>query len=274
MTNIKIKHNDILKANFKLIIEDAIISEYSNKYEIVVGKNEYLPDFDDYLNGRKIKDNLEIKFSFPKNYSIRDFAGKKAIVEMSEIVLSENNSSKTNDDELKKKIAELEAKLSLKELEIIKLSEAYKLKANEFGSKTQEKIEQITNEYKEKLDQEKKEIKKYALQSFAEDFAIPYNNFISAIKAGENSQSAEVKNYVYGFNIVAKQFESLLNDNNIQLIKPEINSEFDPTLQEVVDFKESEESNNKIIKVIRYGFSLNGRVIVPSSVVLSKKISN
>ncbi|WP_334687844.1 nucleotide exchange factor GrpE [Mycoplasmopsis cynos] len=107
-----------------------------------------------------------------------------------------------------------------------------------------------------------------------ESFAIPFNNFISAISAEENSPTQEVQNYCLGFNIVSKQFENLLEENGVQLIRPELNTEFNPEFQEAIDFKEDSESHNKVLKVVRLGFSLNGRVVVPASVILSKKISN
>lgn len=273
MDKIKLKNLDQLKGNFQLLVDNQVIEEYSKEMQITIGNNEYLPGFDDYLLGRKVKEDFEVKFFFPKNYELESFAGKKAIVKIDNIQVSsqELNNSKEL-EELKNKVLMLESKLSLKELEIHQMSEAFKQKANEFASKTQEKIDQISNEYKEKLDNEKANIKKYALQSFAEGFAIPFNNFLSAINVGQNSSNQEVQNYCFGFNIVSKQFETLLNENGIELINPELNSEFNPETQEVVDFKEDQDSNNKILKIVRLGFSLNGRVISPASVVLSKKI--
>ncbi|WP_120161063.1 nucleotide exchange factor GrpE [Mycoplasmopsis bovirhinis] len=272
MINLKIKHNDTLKAKFKLLVDGQEITQFTKEQEIIIGNNEYLPNFDDYLKGRKVKDNLEIKLSFPKNYEIDTLAGKKAIVILEDISLSE--AKLENIQELKKKLDELEKKLMFKEVELFNLNETYKTKAKEFSQKTQDKINEITLEYKNKFDLEKQEAKKYAIQSFAQDFAIPFSNFIAAIKAGENSQSSEVKNYIYGFNIISRQFEELLNNNGIELIIPNLNDDFDPNTQEAVDFKESNDPENKILRVVRYGLLLNGRVITPASVLLSKKFSN
>ncbi|MCU9934902.1 nucleotide exchange factor GrpE [Mycoplasmopsis cynos] len=273
MNQIKIKNNDKLKAKFKLFVNGVELENYTKEQEVVIGKNQYLPNFDDFLIGRKLKSKLEIKVFFPKNYSIAEIAGKKSIIELSDVELISNNNYEEI-EKLKNQVSLLETKLATKELEIYNINNTFKNKASEFSKKTQEKIEQVTSEYNEKLIVEKNEIKKYALQSFLESFAIPFNNFISAISAGQNSPTQEVQNYCLGFNIVSKQFENLLEENGVQLIRPELNTEFNPEFQEAIDFKEDSESHNKVLKVVRLGFSLNGRVVVPASVILSKKISN
>ncbi|MCU9939835.1 nucleotide exchange factor GrpE [Mycoplasmopsis felis] len=125
----------------------------------------------------------------------------------------------------------------------------------------------------EKLQKEKETIKQFALQNFLEDFMTLFNNLTMAVNAGSNSTSQEVKNYNLGFNIVLQQFENVFNNHNVELIKPDLESEFNPDVQEVIDFIE-DNTNNIIKKVVSYGIKLNGRLITPAKVILTKKFSN
>jgi molecular chaperone GrpE len=56
----------------------------------------------------------------------------------------------------------------------------------------------------------------------------------------------------------------------LEEINPEIGSEFDPHKEESLSHAPSDSiPEEKIVHIIRTGFSLNGRIIRPASVVLS-----
>ncbi|MCU9931548.1 nucleotide exchange factor GrpE [Mycoplasmopsis felis] len=166
----------------------------------------------------------------------------------------------------------LREKISIKEYEIFKQVQEFKTKAQEITKKAQETIDKEKELLFEKLQKEKETIKQFALQNFLEDFMMPFNNLTMAVNAGSNSTSQEVKNYNLGFNIVLQQFENVFNNHNVELIKPDLESEFNPDVQEVIDFIE-DNTNNIIKKVVSYGIKLNGRLITPAKVIWQKNLA-
>ncbi|WP_027121336.1 nucleotide exchange factor GrpE [Mycoplasma leonicaptivi] len=269
-----IKENDILKGNFKVFYQNQEIKEYTQTTEITIGKSEYFIPFDDYFIGKKYSHNFKFDYVIT-NSSNKELENQKVTVEITNAEIVPFYPQINNESaDLKKTIEKLEIELAKKEVEILKLNNDFKEKAKEFSKKAQDQINLELTSIKERFQKEKQDIKNYALQSFFEEFSIPFNNFNMAVKAGENSQSSEVKNYCFGFNIVSKQFEELLNSFGCELITPDLNTEFDSQTQQVVDIIDDNEKDNVINKVVRSGIKLNGRVIVPASVIIYKKISN
>lgn len=272
MKAIKIKDNNILKGEFKLYVEDQKQDNYSGYREITIGKEEYLPFFDEKIVNRKIKKTLEVKFSFAKDYPIEEFRRKSALIIIDNIEIIEQENFKGNESENLAKIKELEHKLSLKENEIKVLEYTFKEKASELSNKANEQIAQFRKELEEKNKNELAQAKKFALLKFIEDFETPFNNFKMAVQAGENSDNIQVKNYCYGFNIVSQQFEQVLNDHGVSLILPQVGQEFDAHKEQAIDFSTlTDFENNIITKVVKPGIMIEDRVIKPASVVVNKK---
>ncbi|SJZ48629.1 nucleotide exchange factor GrpE [Mycoplasmopsis verecunda] len=283
MNSSKLNLGDTLSGNFTLFIDDKIVKEYTKQLEIKLGKEQYLPNFDQYLVNRKVKSNLEVKLSFPKNYEIEELGGKKAKVVIEEIKVKHTTHDKheehnknehvhnTRITELEKEVADLKAKLFEKDHKMLIQEYAFKEKLESIQSKAKEKLEAEQAHMHQKLKNEKNEIKKYALQSFFEDFIEPFNNLLAATNAGISSDNEVVKNYCYGFSIVVKQFTNLLEENGALIIQPEIGQEFNPEKEEVIDFvKDETKANNTIIRVVRLGLSIDSRLVKPAGVVVVK----
>ncbi|UUM20259.1 nucleotide exchange factor GrpE [Mycoplasma sp. 2045] len=292
LTKGKIFEGNKITAEFELFLDSKEIIEFKGKKTIRVGKNEYLPDFDKYLIGQKFNKKLTIKLVFPSDYIFKDFRGKKAYVNLKDIKLQNSHikkeESKANDkekellaseieklnaekiqlssqiDSLNAKVKELENKIQLDQY-------TYKLKLQELDGNFKQKYEELVTKTNETKKQEVLENKKYALSKFLEEFMEPYNNYMGAMNAGLNSDNEVVKNYCFGFSIVAKQFENLFNENGAQLIDPIVGSEFDAHTQEVVQIEhDNNKADNSIIRVVRYGLKIGDRVVKPASVVISK----
>lgn len=282
----KIQTNDILEGNFNLFVEGVEIPEYTKTTKITIGKNEYLDNFDSYLINRKSFPNLEVKLTFPKSYRDENFAGKNALVKISDVKLTKSqNMLKKIEEELINlnaralKLSEinksLQEQIEQKDKEIIASREAFMSKVQEMSAKADLELKRKKEENDEKLKEEKQKIKDFALQGFVEDFISPFNNFILAIKATENTNNQVLKNFIYGFKMIENQFVNTLNNHNIELIIPNVSEEFNPEFHYAIDFIEStEHENNSIAKLNNYGFKLNNRVIKPAIVTLYKKISN
>ncbi|MFV8459034.1 nucleotide exchange factor GrpE [Mycoplasma sp. CR] len=275
MNNTKLNVGDILKGNFTLFIGDQIIPEYTKQIIIELGQEQYLPNFDEYLINRKVKPTLEVKINFAKTYPIANLAGQNVKVVIEEVkvtYMSKKGHANNNEVEaLKNEVETLKAKLAEKERKILLDEYMYKEKLENLQAKAKSQLETEQANLHEKMKQEKAEIKKYALQGFFEDFIEPFNNFLAATNAGVNSENAVVKNYCYGFSIVAKQFTNLLENNGAVIIQPEVGSEFNPEQEEVLDFVVDEtKANNTIVRVVRLGLSIDQRLVKPAGVVVVK----
>ncbi|WP_435128986.1 nucleotide exchange factor GrpE [Mycoplasma sp. 6243] len=282
MFNKKYKHGDKITGDFRLYLDGHHQKEYDKNTTITLGNNEYLPDLDKYIIGRKYKKVLEVEFTYSKKFDDPKFAGKTVRL----VITHVNSNHIVSDDSIveeggvKEELAKLRAEVFLlrqqiaqKDLDILKLQTEFKEKASQLSKKADQMLQQEIQNQKQKLENERNDIKNYALQSFFEDFVIPYNNLVMAVNFGSSSTSEETRNYTIGFNIVLKQFEDVFSSNGVEIINPQLETEFDPSSQAVVDFIDSD-IDNIVKKVTAYGLKLNSRLIKPASVILTKKISN
>lgn len=83
------------------------------------------------------------------------------------------------------------------------------------------------------------------------------------------SEEEKQSGWVKGVELAVKEFKQILQAEGLEEIQVE--GEFDPSLHEAVDTGEGE--SNKILKVVRKGFKLNGRVIRPAQVVVGRSAS-
>lgn len=81
------------------------------------------------------------------------------------------------------------------------------------------------------------------------------------------SEHSESKEWVKGVELAAREFKQVLQQEGLDEIVAD--GVFDPSLHEAVDTQEGED--NKILKVVRKGYTLNGKVVRPSQVVVGRK---
>ncbi len=81
------------------------------------------------------------------------------------------------------------------------------------------------------------------------------------------SERSESNGWVKGVELAVKEFNQVLAQEGLEEIPVE--SGFDPALHEAVDTAEGDD--NKILKVVRKGYTLNGKVIRPAQVVVGRK---
>lgn len=86
----------------------------------------------------------------------------------------------------------------------------------------------------------------------------------------------ESKGWVRGVELAVKEFKNVLQSEGLGEIAADPSTgsgqgvQFDPGLHEAVDTGEGD--NNKILKVVRKGYTLNGRVLRPAHVVVGRKV--
>ena len=121
--------------------------------------------------------------------------------------------------------------------------------------------------YRRKAQREKQELAKYALQPFVEELLPSLDHLDMAIEASKKSGEAE--NLVLGVEMVRSQIVKILSSHGVEEIKAS-DRDFDPNLDDCVAHEPSDTvPENGIILITRKGYTYNGRLLRPASVVVS-----
>lgn len=142
-----------------------------------------------------------------------------------------------------------------------------------------QKLQQEKDEYldgwkrakAELLNYKKDEAKRFeALLKFSNELLIKelltvLDSFDLAIVSSEKDQNIQK-----GLFLIKSQLEDILNKNGLEKIKTEIGQPFNPEFQEALAKISSAQPVDTIVKEIETGYILNGRVIRPARVKVSK----
>lgn len=122
--------------------------------------------------------------------------------------------------------------------------------------------------YRRRVMREKDDLKQYAIAGLLEDFLPVYDNLGLGLMSAE--QTSDPKVVVQGIQMVLTQFKTLLEDNGIAEVAPGPGDDFDPNVAEAFQTQPSDDvEEGKVLSLMRKGFTLNGRLIRPASVVVS-----
>lgn len=111
---------------------------------------------------------------------------------------------------------------------------------------------------------------KFALERFSHELLPVVDNLERALAAVPDQQAEQVKPLCEGVELTLKGFLEALAKFNLQQIDPH-GGPFDPQLhQAVASVPSPQVQPNTVIEVMQKGYTLNGRVIRPAMVVVSK----
>lgn len=114
---------------------------------------------------------------------------------------------------------------------------------------------------------------KYGLERFAKELLAVIDSLELGIQAS-TSDNPEVVTLREGSELTVKQFESVFAKFNIESIDPS-GQIFNPELHQAMTIQPSADAKpNTVINVFQKGYSLNGRLIRPAMVVVSKAIES
>lgn len=121
--------------------------------------------------------------------------------------------------------------------------------------------------FKRRTREEKSDIYKYGTKDFALDIIEVIDNFERALAHIEDCQD---KQFAEGVEKIYKQLENVLEKNNIEAIKAE-GEPFDPNFHEAMLTTASDDyDSGVVVKDMQKGYTLNGRVIRPTKVMVSE----
>ena len=144
--------------------------------------------------------------------------------------------------------------------------EALELEASKWKDQAIRTAAELDN-FRKRMAREKLDAVKYGNQSLLEQLLPVLDNFNMGMMAAEKEQGSML---YMGMDMVRKQIEEFFASQNVEEIKTEAGSEFDPNLHEALDQEESSEIDpGKVIRVMRKGYRIGDRLLRPSNVIIS-----
>lgn len=148
----------------------------------------------------------------------------------------------------------------LKEIETLKL----KIEDKEIQLK---RLAADFDNYRRRQDIEKEDLLKYGSEKTILELLPVLDNFERAIESSKNT--TDVGSIISGIEMIQKQFTESLKRQGVEIIEA-IDKPFDPNFHEAVQqMVNNDKPDQTVIHEIRKGYSLNGRIIRPSMVVVS-----
>jgi molecular chaperone GrpE len=115
---------------------------------------------------------------------------------------------------------------------------------------------------------EKDEIRQFATGRVLEDLLSVLDNLGFGLAAAK-APNADIKTIVGGVSMVADQLKNILSQHGLKEINP-VAQAFDPNQHESIAAQPSADvAEGTVIQVVRIGYSLNGRLLRPASVIVS-----
>ena len=151
-------------------------------------------------------------------------------------------------------LEQLEEQVRLKDEEILKQKDTF----------LREKAE--LDNFKKRLTKEKEDFAQFANERLLKELLQIEDNLERAMEA----PNATLESLKEGVEMIQKQFKDFLKNQKVEVIEA-FGKPFDPNLHEVLNQQESEEhEENTVIEEYSKGFTLNGRILRPAKVVISK----
>jgi molecular chaperone GrpE len=114
---------------------------------------------------------------------------------------------------------------------------------------------------------EKEELRQFAAAGLVEDVIPILDNLSLGLAAAK--QQTEVKGIVDGVNLVLEQFKTTLARHGLKEISP-AGLRFDPNFHECISHQPNDGIPEEHVSlVVRPGYTLNGRLVRPASVIVS-----
>jgi molecular chaperone GrpE len=123
--------------------------------------------------------------------------------------------------------------------------------------------------YRKRMEREKESLVKFGNERVIRDLLEVADNFDRTIDMLRGDQDQKVKNLVFGLDMIQKQFIDTMGKHGLTPIES-LGKEFDPNFHEAMSQEYAEgKKPNEVIKEFQKGYTLNGRVIRASKVVVS-----
>ena len=113
------------------------------------------------------------------------------------------------------------------------------------------------------LEKDYRDAMRYRSEGFIDELLPILDSFHLALS--NEPDDPALKNYLTGFQYVYRNLVTVLENEGVSEIVPEIGKKFDPNVMNAVDTEEKEEAN-VVLKVYGNGYKLHDRIIRPAKV--------
>ncbi|MEC6799276.1 nucleotide exchange factor GrpE [Photobacterium sp. S4TG1] len=191
-----------------------------------------------------------------KNHNVQDEQLNDA-VEAVEVEAVEGEFVESEQELYVARIAELEAALLAKDAEVNEVKDAA-LRARAEGENVRRRSEQEIDK-----------ARKYALNKFAEELLPVIDNLERAIEMADKNNEA-TKAMMEGVELTLMTMTTTVGKFGLKVIDPQ-GEAFNPEFHQAMAMQESADfAPNTVMAVMQKGYELNGRVIRPAMVMVSK----
>ena|SRR3990167_761429 len=123
---------------------------------------------------------------------------------------------------------------------------------------------------RKRLQKEKVETAKFAVENVITEFLVPMDNFEKALNFTVN-MSSEVSNWAKGFQMILEQFKEVLASHNISSFSSQ-GQLFDPRFHEALETEETDSHpDGEILQEYAKGYKSKDRTIRPARVKVATK---
>lgn len=121
--------------------------------------------------------------------------------------------------------------------------------------------------FRRRVAREKEELRQFALSNLLQGLLPVLDNLQLGVAAAR--QKTDTKSIVDGVAMVLDQLKGVLDRNGLKEVNPE-GQKFDPHQHEAIAHQPSPDAPEEhVVQVVRIGYSLNGRLLRPASVIVS-----
>ena len=147
----------------------------------------------------------------------------------------------------------------------------------EENQKLKSDLEHWKNEYyrayadmqnlRKNVEKDHREALKYRAEGFIENLLPILDGFHLALSA--EIKNEEMKNFLVGFEFIYRNLVSVLEQEGVKEVSPNVGDHFDPTDMQALETKFDEGEPNRILEVKVKGYKLHEHLIRPAIVVVS-----
>ncbi len=120
--------------------------------------------------------------------------------------------------------------------------------------------------YRKRCVKDREEFMRYANRSLLEELLPVIDNFEMGMQmAGQDTQSM-----IYiGMNMVKKQLDDFLAGQGVEALATNVGDMFDHNVHEAIQSEVSDKPEGTILRVLRRGYNLRGRLLRPANVIVA-----
>ena len=125
-----------------------------------------------------------------------------------------------------------------------------------------------TQNLRKSLEKDHQEAMKYRSEGFLDELLPILDSFYVVLKNEPEDQA--LKNYLIGFQFIYRNLVSVLENEGVKEISPNVGDKFDANTMNAVETEEKDGEEGLITKVMTKGYKLHDRLVRPANVVVSK----